>query len=84
MYETHPMLEIAVLGDNAFEKAQAVQQRFIPNRVVAASTGPSDANPLLAHKPADPDAWIYLCRDYACQQPVRSLADLDQLILTSR
>ncbi|TNE49793.1 MAG: thioredoxin domain-containing protein [Bacteroidetes bacterium] len=80
MNEVHPALEIAVLGGNALDKALDVQRRFLPNKVVAAGTEPSADNPLLAHKPASADALIYLCREYACQKPVQSLADFDQLI----
>ena len=80
MNETYPALEIAVLGDNAVEKALDIQQRFVSNKVLAASVDEVADNPLLAHKTGATDAYIYICKDYACQKPVQTLAEFDQLI----
>lgn len=79
-YETHPYQEIAVVGANAFEKAKAVRQRFLPNSVLAAGLEESATIPLLSGKSGDPDALIYVCHDYVCQKPVQSLEEFDQLI----
>lgn len=70
--EVHPLYEIAVIGDNAKEKAVALQQIFLPNKVVAASNQSTDALPLLAGKTGAPDTLIYVCRDFVCQQPIRT------------
>jgi uncharacterized protein YyaL (SSP411 family) len=78
--EAYPYLEIAIVGDNAFEKARKIQQQFIPNRLLAVSKTVTDANPLLAGKPGETDAYIYICRNYTCQRPVQSLKEFDQLI----
>jgi len=79
-YETHPYREIAVVGANALEKARAVRERFLPNSVLAADTAENSTIPLLAGKSAEPDALIYVCRDYMCQKPVQSLDEFDQII----
>jgi uncharacterized protein YyaL (SSP411 family) len=79
MYEAHPYLEIAVLGANAPEKALMVQKRFLPNKVLAASRQNENGNPLLAGKLGAEDALIYVCRNYACQKPVQTLEDFDQV-----
>jgi uncharacterized protein YyaL (SSP411 family) len=83
MFEVHPFLEIAVVGGNAAEKAQTIQKRFLPNKVLAASVDQDDNNPLLAGKSGDSEALIYLCRNYACMKPVQTLEDLDELIRTN-
>jgi len=75
MYEAYPYHEIAVIGDNALEKALDLQRDFLPNRVVAASQMPTQALPLLADKPGATDALIYVCRDFACLRPVVSLEE---------
>lgn len=82
--EVHPFLEIAVVGDNAIEKALALQRRFLPNHVIAAASQPLETNPLLAGKTGDKDALIYVCRNYTCQKPVQTLAEFYQLVETSR
>jgi hypothetical protein len=79
LYEAHGIHEIGVIGDNAFEKARAVQRLFVPNKVLAAAVGASDL-PLLAGKPSGAEAQIYVCRNFACQKPVSDLEDFKQLI----
>ncbi len=78
LYEVHGIHEIGVVGDNAFEKARALQRLFVPNKVLAASVGVSNL-PLLTGKPAGKEAQIYVCRNYACQKPVSDLEDFKQL-----
>lgn len=78
--ETYPLHEIALVGDNALEKALEIQRAFLPNKILAASSQPDDTQPLLADKPAAPDALVYVCRDFACQRPVSSLDEFWVLV----
>ena len=80
MNEVHPAYEIAVVGENALEKAQVLQTDFLPNKVFAASREASDSIPLLDGKPGAPDALIYVCRDFACQKPVCTLEEFRHAI----
>lgn len=82
--EVHPFVEIAVVGDNAIEKALTLQGRFLPNYVIAAANQPLETNPLLAGKAGDKEALIYVCRDYTCQKPVQTLAEFYQMVQTNR
>jgi uncharacterized protein len=68
-----PPQEIAVVGGNALEKALDIQKSFLPNKIIVASKTPSAALPLLREKTGSAEASIYLCEDFACQQPVVSL-----------
>jgi uncharacterized protein len=70
LYKTHPMLEIAVVGDNAKYKALSIMGQFLPNKVVVASKIETDVLPLLKGKDANDDAYIYVCQDFVCQRPV--------------
>ncbi|MBK9338930.1 MAG: thioredoxin domain-containing protein [Lewinellaceae bacterium] len=83
VYEVHPYLEIAVVGSNALEKAQAIQNRFLPNMALTANREGENTLPLLAGKSGAEDALIYVCQDYACQAPMQTLEDFDQFIRTS-
>ncbi len=78
--ETYPILEIAVVGENALEKALEIQRGFLPNMVITASRQPTDSLPLLAGKPASTEALIYVCRDFACQKPVSTLEEFWALV----
>jgi len=78
--EAYPIHEIAIIGENAFEKALEIQRRFLPNKVIAASKAPDDTLPLLADKPGAADALVYVCRDFACQRPVSSLEEFWELV----
>ncbi|MFN0175230.1 MAG: thioredoxin domain-containing protein [Saprospiraceae bacterium] len=78
--EVYPIYEIAIIGENAIEKALDIQRRFLPNKVISASTAPNDTLPLLAGKPGAADALIYVCRDFACQRPVSTLEEFWELV----
>lgn len=78
-----PAREVVVVGepgDAATKELIAVaQQRFMPNRALLLKAG-GDAGQRLAKlapfiadmKPGDEGAAAYVCRDFACQQPVNS------------
>jgi len=78
--EVHPIQEIAIVGENAFEKALEIQRGFLPNKIIAASQQPDETQPLLAGKPGAADALIYVCRNFACQRPVSTLAEFWELV----
>jgi len=69
----YPMHEIALVGENALEKALTIQRGFLPHKIIAASLLPDDTQPLLAGKLGATDALIYVCQDFACQKPVEHL-----------
>lgn len=78
--QAYPLHEIAIVGDNAVEKALLLQKDFLPNKVVAASREPGPALPLLEGKTGGKEALIYVCRDFACQRPVSSIDEFRQAI----
>jgi len=80
MNEVQPIQEIAIVGENAFEKALEIQRGFLPNKIIAASQQPDETQPLLAGKPGASDALIYVCRNFACQRPVSNLDEFWSLV----
>jgi len=80
---TRPPLEVAVVGDPAdpatLELTGEVHRRFMPNAVsvtAAPGTG-ADLTPLLADRPlVDGKPTAYVCRHFACQQPVTEASAL--------
>ncbi len=76
-----PASQIAIVGnprDPGFETAiAALSLPFLPNKVLAASSGPS-ANPieppLLSNKtPLPGQTVLYVCRDPSCQEPTTDI-----------
>ncbi|MBP6825505.1 MAG: thioredoxin domain-containing protein, partial [Saprospiraceae bacterium] len=80
LQEVYPLHEIAVVGGNAYEKALSIQKIFLPNKVVAAASYSGSDIPLLADKTGEPDALIYVCRDFACRRPVKTIDDFRQAL----
>jgi uncharacterized protein YyaL (SSP411 family) len=60
--------EAAVCGKNADEKAKQAMRHYFPDVIFACSTSESGL-PLLKNRFSD-DAKFYLCRNYACGQPI--------------
>ncbi len=80
MNVVHPFHEIAIVGENAFEKAAEIRARFLPNRIIAASNRETSQLPLLVGKPDGGEALIYVCQNFACQRPVESLKEFDEML----
>ncbi|MFT3675955.1 MAG: thioredoxin domain-containing protein [Chitinophagaceae bacterium] len=64
--------EVAILGTGYEELRGKILRIFSPYKVLMATDKSNDTFPLLAGKTAGEPALIYVCRDYACQQPVTS------------
>jgi uncharacterized protein YyaL (SSP411 family) len=80
-HETYGWHEVAVVGSNAAEKAMQIARMPLPNKVLAAAVDPADETiPLLAGKEGGADAWIYLCRGYACRRPVQTMEAFLELL----
>lgn len=71
--------EIAMVGPGYDKVLKEVLSVYIPHRVVMASAKEDSFFPLLKDKPGD-ELQIYLCKDYSCRQPVRSVGELKSLL----
>jgi uncharacterized protein YyaL (SSP411 family) len=72
--------EIVVLGENAFVEGRSLFAAFIPNKIVQIATRPDETQPLIRGKTLESGTTWYLCRNYACLRPVKTLPELMQLI----
>lgn len=78
---TEGMNEIAVTGKEALNLATEVNKLYIPNKVVQIAFMETDEFPLLQGKFTNKNqTLIYLCRDYACKNPVKSERELKLLL----
>ena len=71
----HPGPEIAIVGHRADAFRAELNQQFLFDTVLAGGPkmGPL---PLLQHRPVRPGHTdVYVCRNYACQAPVQTVAD---------
>ena len=72
----YPLHEIAIIGNDAFEKSKLLSQQFIPNRVIMATKVENDDFPLLQGKSIGKETLIFVCRGYACQLPVKNIEEV--------
>jgi uncharacterized protein len=73
----HPPFEIAVMGDDYFDKALAINALFLPNKIVMASPEQDAELPLLDR---NTEGGIFLCQNYACHLPVQTVDELKELM----
>jgi hypothetical protein len=76
--------EIAVLGTDFSTLHQQVLKAYIPHKILMCSAQESIHFPLLSDKRIGDKTQVYLCRDYACRQPVTTIQELQRLINTVR
>lgn len=73
--------EIAIVGKDFAAARDALLRTYIPNRILQAAPLPNDEFPLLKGKNAQNDeTYFYLCRQYACSQPVQDVQQLLALL----
>jgi uncharacterized protein len=72
--------EIAILGKNFKKMQMDLLNQYLPHRIMMASDDENDDFPLLAGKISPEKTLIYLCKDFACQQPVDSIERFMSLI----
>ncbi|CAN5668993.1 thioredoxin domain-containing protein [soil metagenome] len=73
--------EIAVLGQLAPELTKELNRGFIPNKIIQSSVKLAKGFPLFEGKSiTENETNIYLCRDYVCNKPVRTIEELNLLL----
>ena len=75
-----PPLEIAVVGKEALEKVLQINTLFLPNKIVMASVEEDNTLPLLLGKENNGDTYIYVCQDYACKMPVKTVNEMQKAL----
>jgi len=63
--------EVAISGEEAIKKLKALNQNYIPNKLIVGSTKDSHL-PLLQYKFSENQTTIYVCIDGACMLPVNN------------
>ncbi|MEO5984360.1 MAG: thioredoxin domain-containing protein [Ferruginibacter sp.] len=66
--------EIVVTGKNLMEVVPDILALYIPHKILQASSVPADF-PLLKNKAFGEDATFYICKQYVCSAPVKSLEE---------
>lgn len=64
--------ELVVVGEQAPIMIKEINRRYMPNKLVAASTGESDAA-LLKSRYKEGATYVYVCVDNTCKLPVKEL-----------
>ena len=80
---TYPLYEIVLSGDSDDHKHREFLAKWIPNRVFQLTSATPLEFPILRNKPVQGPSRLFVCRDYACQQPVKEVSELMGLIKNS-
>ncbi len=70
-----PVQEVAIVGPQYKEFAQAIAQRYNPQRIVMGAPTESAQWPLLQSREEAGETLIYLCQNYTCQRPVGNVEE---------
>ena len=73
---TFPFYEIVIIGDNHDRIAAQLNQRYLPNILMLASSSEMDAYPLLRGRLVVGSTKIYCCENFACDLPVDTLQEV--------
>ncbi len=81
--QTYTIKEIAVLGPDASDFANEINKIFIPGSLLMASTKSNNKYQLLENRFSENETLIYLCENYSCQRPVKSVEDFEKQLMES-
>lgn len=76
--------EIAVVGKASELLSAEIQRLYIPYKLLLYSSGSHQEIPLLSEKSTGVETLIFLCRNYECKTPVRTAAELQNLIYQNK
>lgn len=77
---SNPYYEIAIAGDNAFEKLNEVYSNYLPNVLIAGALNESQL-PIMKGRYIEDNTYIYVCVNGACKLPVQDTnRAIDQLL----
>lgn len=79
MHKVLPYSELAIVGKNARSLQKEFYKQYIPNVLLCVSEKESKL-PLLANRFTANQSLLYVCRNYACQQPVKSINEVLSII----
>lgn len=74
--------EVLLLGEQAMEQANSLQQSYIPNKILMASRNETNHPPLFEHKSDLGTGYtVFICYNKVCKQP---LFDMDKVLTQLR
>ena len=71
--------EIVVVGEDAQQKVSAINQYYLPNKLIAGSTKDS-SSPLLKQRFIENQTFVYVCVNNACKMPQTEVTEAIGLI----
>jgi len=71
--------EVAIVGENAIEKATELNKKYLPNKLVIGSSTSNDL-PLLQNRFVNGKTLIYVCVNKACKMPTENLDESINMI----
>jgi uncharacterized protein YyaL (SSP411 family) len=76
----YDLQEIVFTGTDIEDLKKEFLRKFIPNRILQSATVVNNTFPLLLNKPVSNTPLMFLCKNYACQQPVTELDEFVRLL----
>jgi uncharacterized protein YyaL (SSP411 family) len=74
--------EIALVGIDNETILKNILNEYLPSKILQSTNSASDM-PLLTGKPINEISGIYICKNYSCHVPVKSVAEMNVLIKKS-
>jgi uncharacterized protein YyaL (SSP411 family) len=73
-------VELAIVGKEYKKLHKEILAYYVPHRVMMVSETGKEPFPLLLSRAAENDTLVYVCKEYACLQPVKSTGAVIELI----
>jgi uncharacterized protein YyaL (SSP411 family) len=74
--QTEGITEIAIVGKGAKAKGIALQSAHLIPYIIMTSEKQTNQYPLLSNKPISESLPIYICKEYACHEPLNTVDEV--------
>ena len=78
--EVYGIHEIAIVGENAAAITKAINRIYLPNKVQMSTEADLEGYPLTAGKGVEADTNIFICKNYTCQMPVKTIEAFKEML----
>jgi uncharacterized protein YyaL (SSP411 family) len=80
LHQIYPVKEIAIVGNEFQQFADAIRQQYLPSAILMASLKADNEFPMLSNKVSDDKTGIYLCENNTCYAAVNSVDEFIKML----
>ncbi len=80
LYNSHPLIELVICGENALQIRDSIFKEPVPPGLISAGVISNETIPMTQGRLVNDKTFVYICKDHSCHLPVQSLPEAQELL----